>query len=99
MTSEKLTQEFIEKVSTAKSPEEIVALAKEKGLEIPQDKAEMLYSQLQSQSGELSDEELDNVAGGKSYEEECEEKDKLLQKFLEADERLWQENERHRRFL
>ncbi|MDD6488270.1 MAG: Nif11-like leader peptide family RiPP precursor [Clostridia bacterium] len=80
MTNEKLTQEFIKKVSMAKSPEEIVALAKENGMEIPQDEAEMLYTQLQSQSGELSDEELDNVAGGyspmqelymKLWQEEC----------------------------
>lgn len=63
MTNEKLTQEFIEKVSTAKSAEEIVALAKENELEIPQDKANTLFAQLNN-SGELSDEDLSAVAGG-----------------------------------
>lgn len=63
MLNEKLTQEFIEKVKKAKSAEELVALAKENGLEIPQDKANTLFAQLKG-SAELSDEDLSAVAGG-----------------------------------
>ncbi|MDD6488271.1 MAG: Nif11-like leader peptide family RiPP precursor [Clostridia bacterium] len=63
MTSEKLTQEFIKKVSMAKSPEEIVALAKENGMEFSEEKAKALFAHLNG-SGELSDDDLSAVAGG-----------------------------------
>ena len=43
------TPELIEKAKSAKTPEELMSLAKENGIE---------------QTGELSDSELDNVSGG-----------------------------------
>ena len=56
------TQEQLEAAKAAKSPEELVAMAKEAGQEITLEQAEgFLASQKQ---GELADEELENVAGG-----------------------------------
>ena len=57
------TPELIEKARQANSPEELLALAKESGIELSEDKAKEYFEQL-NRSGELSDEELDNVSGG-----------------------------------
>ncbi len=57
----KLTHELLEKAKQAKSAEELIALAKENGVEIPEDKAKALFEKL---SSALSDEELDGVSGG-----------------------------------
>ncbi|MDE5753181.1 MAG: Nif11-like leader peptide family RiPP precursor [Oscillospiraceae bacterium] len=66
----KLTPELIEKARQAKSPEELLALAKENGMTLTQDEAREYFSELHGQSpktGELSDDELDNVSGGGCY--------------------------------
>lgn len=57
------TPELIEKAKQAKSAEELAALAKENGIDISDDEAEEYFERLNN-SGELSDEELNNVAGG-----------------------------------
>ncbi len=57
------TPELIEKAKQAKSSEELITLAKENGIDISNDEAEEYFERLNN-SGELSDEELDNVAGG-----------------------------------
>lgn len=62
----KLTPELIEKARQAKSAEELLDLAKENGIELPEDEAKAHFEQL-NKSGELSDEELDNVSGGGCY--------------------------------
>lgn len=59
----KLTAELIEKARQAKSAEEILALAKENEIEISEDGAKEYFERL-NKSGEISDEELGNVAGG-----------------------------------
>ena len=56
-------KEVIEKAKAASSAEELLALAKENGAELTQEEAQAYFAQLHK-SGELSDEELDNVAGG-----------------------------------
>ena len=56
-------KELIEKAKEAKSVEELMSLAKENGKELTKEEAEAYFAQLHK-SGELSDEELDNVAGG-----------------------------------
>lgn len=61
-----LTPELIEKAKQAKSAEELLALAKENGIELSEDEAKAYFEQL-NKSGELSDDELDNVAGGGCY--------------------------------
>lgn len=58
-----LTPELIEKARRAKSPEELLALAGENGIEATEEEARDYFEQL-NKSGELSDDELDNVSGG-----------------------------------
>ena len=53
-------QEFIEKLKKAKTPEAVIAMAKEKGFALT---AEDLNKK--APSGELSDDELEAVAGGR----------------------------------
>lgn len=58
-----LSKELLEQAKAASSAEELIALAKENGAELTQEEAQAYFAQLHK-SGELSDEELDNVAGG-----------------------------------
>ena len=55
---------MIEKAKVAKSAEELLALAKENNVEMTADEAATYFAQLNPKSGELSDDDLDNVAGG-----------------------------------
>ncbi len=57
------TPEQMEKARAARSPEELLSLAKESGLELSEEQANTYFEKL-NKSGELSDDELDNVAGG-----------------------------------
>ena len=59
----KLTPELLEKAKLAKSAEELIALAKENGAELTAEEANTYFAQLHK-TGELSDDELDSVAGG-----------------------------------
>ena len=59
-----LTPEMIEKAKTAKSAEELLELAKANGVEMTADEAAAYFAQLTPKSGELDDNDLDNVAGG-----------------------------------
>ena len=59
-----LTPEMIEKAKAVKSAEELLALAKENGVELTEKEAATYFAQLNPKSGELDDDELDNVAGG-----------------------------------
>ncbi len=59
-----LNKELIAKAKTAKSPEELISLAKENGMEMTEETAKTYFEQLNSKAGELSDDELGNVAGG-----------------------------------
>ncbi|MDE7194747.1 MAG: Nif11-like leader peptide family RiPP precursor [Oscillospiraceae bacterium] len=60
---ENLTEELITKGKAANSPEELLALAKENGIEFKEEQAEAYFDELHK-TGELSDDELGNVAGG-----------------------------------
>ena len=60
----KFTPELIEKAKSAKTPEELLSLAKENGVELTEESAAAYFEQLNPKTGELADEELDNVAGG-----------------------------------
>ncbi len=57
-------EEFLAKLKDAKSADDILALAKENGVEMTPDKAKELFEQMSG--NELSDEQLENVAGGMS---------------------------------
>lgn len=63
----KFTPEMLEKLKEAiameKSTEEILAIAKESGIELSAEKAEELFARYHK-SCDLSDDELDNVSGG-----------------------------------
>ena len=59
-----LTPEMIEKAKAAKSAEELLAFAKENGVEMTEDEAATYFAQLNPKSGELDDDDLDAVAGG-----------------------------------
>ena len=59
-----LTPEIIEKAKAAKSAEELLAIAKANNIEMTADEAATYFAQLNPKSGELDDDELDNVAGG-----------------------------------
>lgn len=58
-------KEFNEQVASAKNAEEVVALFAEKGVEVPLEIAQELFEEPSDLNGELSEEDLDNVAGGK----------------------------------
>ena len=60
----KFTPELIEKAKSAKTPEELMALAKENGMELTEESAKAYLDLLHPKTGELADEELDNVSGG-----------------------------------
>ena len=56
--------ELITKAKQAKNPEELMALAKENNMEMTEECAKEYFEKLHPQSGEISDDELDNVSGG-----------------------------------
>ena len=58
-----ITKELLEKAKTAKTAEELLELAKAENIELTEEQAKEYFATIHA-SGELSDEELDNVAGG-----------------------------------
>lgn len=59
------TEEQMKKFNETKSIEEALALAKEEGVDVPEAEIRKFYfATHKSPEGELSDDELDNVAGG-----------------------------------
>ncbi|MGN1099253.1 MAG: hypothetical protein ACI4S9_02825 [Christensenellales bacterium] len=59
----KVSKELLEKAKTAKSAKELLALAKAENIELTAEEAAKYFAELNT-TGELSDEELDNVSGG-----------------------------------
>ena len=59
----KISKELLEKAKTAKTAEELLAMAKTENIELTEEEATKAFAEL-NKNGELSDEELDNVAGG-----------------------------------
>ena len=59
----KFSNEMIEKAKTAKTAEELLEMAKAEHIELNAEQAAKAFAELK-RSGELADEELDNVAGG-----------------------------------
>ncbi len=58
-----MTNELIAKAKECKSPEELLALAKENNIEMTEEEAKAKFAALNSE-GELSENELDSVSGG-----------------------------------
>ena len=63
-----MANEIMEKLKAAKSAEELLEIAKANGKELTAEQAKMLFDGLRG-GGELSDEDLDKVAGGAADEE------------------------------
>ena len=61
----KMMPELLEKAKLAKSAKELIALAKENGIELTEEEANIYFAMLNPQDGELADDELDQVAGGR----------------------------------
>lgn len=61
--------ELLQKAKQAKSADELLTIAKENGISISEEEAEAHFEQL-NRSGELSDDELDDVAGGGCFKNE-----------------------------
>ena len=59
----KFTDEMLEKAKTAKSAEELLAMAKAENIELTAEEVAKAFAEL-NKAGELSDEELENAAGG-----------------------------------
>ena len=57
--------EIFEKLKAAKTAEELVEIAKANGAEITAENAQKLFSQISG--GELSDEDLEKIAGGRFH--------------------------------
>lgn len=57
------TPEMIEEAKKAQNIQQLLALAKEKGVELTEQEAQAYFEQLHTH-GELSDDELDSVSGG-----------------------------------
>ena len=57
-------EETLAKAKQAKSVEELLTLAEENNVDMTAEQAREIFARLNQKSGELSDEELDNVAGG-----------------------------------
>ena len=58
-----ITPELIAKAKAAKSAEELLALAKENGIEMTEEEAKTYFAQLGT-SGAVADDDLDAVSGG-----------------------------------
>ena len=60
------TEELLEKAKQTKTPEELAALAKENGQEMSDESAKAYFNLLHPVNGELADDELDDVSGGRN---------------------------------
>ena len=58
-----ISKELLEKAKTAKTAKELLEMAKAENIELTEEQAAKAFAEL-NKTGELSDEELDNVAGG-----------------------------------
>ena len=58
-----ISKELLKKAKTAKTAEELLAMAKAENIELTVEQAAKAFAEL-NKTGELSDEKLDNVSGG-----------------------------------
>lgn len=61
----KLSGELLQKIQACKTPEELVALAKENNIVLTAEQAAAHFAELNDLEVELSDEQLNKVAGGR----------------------------------
>lgn len=60
-----LSGELLQKIHACKTPEELAALAKENNIELSAEKAAAYFAEMNELEVELSDEQLNKVAGGR----------------------------------
>ena len=65
----KLTKELLDKAAQCETAEQLIALAKESGVELTKTEAEAYLAELDN--CELDNEELDKVAGGGYMDHKC----------------------------
>lgn len=80
----KLTKAMMEKAKTAKTAEELLEMAKAENIELSPEEAARYFAE-PHKTGELSDDELDNVAGGCGDDSESEETKEPVNKFNVGD--------------
>ena len=62
-----LNNEILAKAKAAKTPEELIEIARENDVEMTEEGAKAYVDLLHPKTGEISDDELDEVAGGACY--------------------------------
>lgn len=62
-----MNKELLQKAKEAQTVEELMTFAGENNLELSEESARAYFDQLHPKTGELDDDELDNVAGGGCY--------------------------------
>ena len=62
-----LNNEILAKAKAAKTPEELIEIARENDVEMTEESAKAYVDLLHPKTGEMSDDELDEVAGGACY--------------------------------
>ena len=62
-----INNEIRAKAKAAKTPEELIEIAKENDVEMTEESAKAYFDLLHPKTGEMSDDELDVVAGGACY--------------------------------
>ena len=62
-----LNNEILAKAKAAKTPEELIEIARENDVEMTEEGAKAYFDLLHPKTGEMSDDELDNVASGACY--------------------------------
>ena len=62
-----LNNEILAKAKAAKTPEELIEIARENDVEMTEEGAKAYFDLLHPKTGEMSDDELDGVAGGACY--------------------------------
>ena len=60
-----LNDKLLEKAKKAETAEELVAIARENSIELTNEEAKTYFAKLNAKEGEIADNELDNVAGGR----------------------------------
>ncbi len=65
-----LTPEIFEQLMHVKSIEELLKVAKEKGISVTEEQAEDFFKKYLA-PGEISDDELDHVTGGGCFDPKC----------------------------
>ena len=62
-----LNNEILAKAKAAKTPEELIEIASENDVEMTEEGAKAYFDLLHPKTGEISDDELDEVSGGACY--------------------------------